>query len=532
MILERNPATDHIRKYKLKLILKRIPELEDCSHDNFLSLFDYTDKIPYKYFSNKVFNDYYKHICNLHEFDSLILNDLFMTYNDSLNTAFKSLDDLNRLDFHDILLPDDEYNLMLLFENKLNPSYLKLVEAVYANLIIHISAYLRIKRKASLEGFDVYNRVEEIRNSEFQYIASPYNNTIRNAIAHGNVIYKNLTLIYRDKNNIEDIMYSRMFEYFDDLLDICNGIALAYKVYCFKYREDLEENSVMIPLQIVLAEVKAENEGFGWKIKAFFLSETIDNKSQLIVFTYNTYLDKLKLLYYLFRSVIITEKYAPYFQRYFFRLESKYFLPGWADFDGQRLKELRENGDIDLGDYGKAFMDKIIYFNTKIRIPRLFFKIQSFVSIAYSIIKIKLKEQKGINRPISIDVRDTKIHRNGFNSVINACVIIELNSGEEIKNLIKSSLNRIYRKTKNVSKNSLTFYNILKYLKPGYVSIKVFTHDFRKRKLRNSGLIPDLLCTIERKKLKKIKTIDIFGGVPEVIGKYRVVWNRRAFETI
>ena len=52
--------------------------------------------------------------------------------------------------------------------------------------------------------------------------------------------------------------------------------------------------------------------------------------------------------------------------------------------------------------------------------------------------------------------------------------------------------------------------------------------DFRVRKLGVSGLIPELICTIELKKLKRIKCPDIFGGKPEVIRNFRVVWNSNA----
>ena len=40
--------------------------------------------------------------------------------------------------------------------------------------------------------------------------------------------------------------------------------------------------------------------------------------------------------------------------------------------------------------------------------------------------------------------------------------------------------------------------------------------------------MPDLICTLELNKIRKIKSVDIAGGIPEIIGDYRIVWNKRA----
>lgn len=49
----------------------------------------------------------------------------------------------------------------------------------------------------------------------------------------------------------------------------------------------------------------------------------------------------------------------------------------------------------------------------------------------------------------------------------------------------------------------------------------------RVRKLRQSGLIPELIGTVEVNSSKQIRTIDILGGTVEQHGKYRIVWNKQ-----
>ena len=129
---------------------------------------------------------------------------------------------------------------------------------------------------------------------------------------------------------------------------------------------------------------------------------------------------------------------------------------------------------------------------------------------------------------LSIKPRKVSIHQNKFHSVVNGSVIVMPNSNSPIDELIRNNSGSIVRKTiKKARKNAKTT-DISKYLPVGYLRISIYSKDFRVRKLENSGLIPELLCTIEFKRLQRIQTIDIIGGIPEKINKLRIVWNANA----
>ena len=75
-----------------------------------------------------------------------------------------------------------DYEFMKKCEFKINPAYLKLVEGIYHHLIFPVAAFCRIERGKSLDGLDIYNRVEEIRKTKYAYLCEPYDNKIRNTL--------------------------------------------------------------------------------------------------------------------------------------------------------------------------------------------------------------------------------------------------------------------------------------------------------------------------------------------------------------
>jgi len=365
-----------------------------------------------------------------------------------------------------------------------------------------------------------------LKNTEFEYISDCYNHIIRNAIAHGKVIYKQKEIFYEDSNGNETIPSKDIVCLFDQMLDICNGFTLAFLIFYLTNFDFFEKNKIKPPTHLLLQELKAIADAPGWKIRGCLESKTIDNRSQLIIFTKNNFLDSKKLNYYVLRSVILAEKFSPGYDRYFFSLNSKYSLKGWSGFIGSELKRLRLKNDSKIQDYKKSIENGLIFFKPKIRIPNFIFRLLDFFRILKNKFKIRFKENKENRIDFDIMPRYLTIHRNGFHSVIKGSIVIESDSINEIDKLIRTNLRLIVRNSVSTSRKGLKKSNFLKFLHVGYIRLGIYSQDFRKRKLKNSGLIPELICTIEIKKLKRIKTIDIIGGKPETNNKFRIVWNK------
>lgn len=529
LLLESCPATEELHKYRRQKLVSEFPFLSRCVHDHYLSLWRYLSHIPEKFYSKKACEDILEYLEQVQKSEPITLIKILNDYGELLHLAFRPLEEINSLNFHDIEPPSNEYDLMQFIDNYIHPNYLKLAEGVYANLIFPISVYLRLRRNAKLEGLDVYNRVKELEDTEYQYLSECFNNTIRNAIAHGKVIYRERDIIYEDKKGNRIVLSSGdVINSFDHMLDICNGLSLGLCLFYFTGLEFLEKHGVSVPFPIMIQELRAQSDAPGWEIRGCLESETLDNRSQLVIFTRNRFLDRSKLYYYVFRSAILAERFVPGYKRYFFSLDSKYSLSGWAAFDGSELHRLRVQNASNLQVYGNALENRLIFFSPKFKLPKFVFKIATFISILKNTMPAKWQEFKESHYKLFIDPRHVRIHRNGFYSVVNGSVVIKSNSVSDVKDLVRGCCNSIVRKAVRSARKKTKMSKLSRYLRLGYLRIGIYSEDFRIRKLINSGLIPELLCTIEFKRLQRIRTIDIFGGEPETIKKFRIVWNKNA----
>jgi hypothetical protein len=60
----------------------------------------------------------------------------------------------------------------------------------------------------------------------------------------------------------------------------------------------------------------------------------------------------------------------------------------------------------------------------------------------------------------------------------------------------------------------------------GYARVAIFSSDFRRRRLSSFGLNPELVCTVQLQRIRRIKSPDIMGATIETSGKWRIAWNR------
>lgn len=66
----------------------------------------------------------------------------------------------------------------------------------------------------------------------------------------------------------------------------------------------------------------------------------------------------------------------------------------------------------------------------------------------------------------------------------------------------------------------------------GFAKLHIYKSDYRRRKLINFGLSDDLICTVQVKRLKEVKLPDIKDSTIEIIGKYRIAWNKQWLDTL
>lgn len=527
MVLEECPTTQGTNRYWNEKIIENFPLLINSSESKFLSLKEYMQDRPQKFYNDKIFTDFYSLLINFKENSQNSFIHLYRENEHNLNIAIKSLDEINNLQIHDIFIPENEIEVIQFIENNIHFNYLKLLESVYHKFIHIIAFKSRKERDKPTDGLDIFNCVEEIKNTDFNFCTLCYNNTVRNGIAHGGIIYEHSETTYKGKRGKpHKINTKKVIRYFDDLLDICNGFSLAFKIFLINNRDFFQEKKLPIPKHFLIQELKAQANAPKWEVVDCLESIVLDGKKQLNIFTNNKLLAHEEVNYYAFRTAVLAEYFATGYDRYFFSLNSKYSINGWAAYNGLILKKGRILNNDNLNDYKEVLEGNLLYFIPKIKIPKF---IRSLINL-FSIIKSNFQiEYHKITNNIfkkKYEIRDTKPFRRGFSIIINDPSIYILPEFEsEIINMIQEGYKKIISYSIKQSKKRLK-YRVFKFLPTSYIRITIYEKDLRKRQLRSSGLIENLVCSITVNNSNKIKNIDFIGGKVEQKGKYRIVWNK------
>ncbi len=511
-----NPLTHSLNKIKQESVLKEffddsLPRIQ-CP----ISLHSYLSNRPEKFYCRHSFSE-----------QSIFLNEAsnkskitnFLNSNHSqLDHALKLLAQINKKTWHDLKLPSDEYDFISFCDSDVNPSYLILIEGVLGTLIHANAIFCREDRDKKTDGLDIYNRVEEIKKTKLAFISNVYCNTTRNSIAHGNVRYLHRNIEFKDKNNTVINSHSEYIKRFDALLDVCNGLALAYKVLFFNNLSILK-----IPKQVLLEELYAKTEAPWWRIEGCLDSEAGDNRSQLVIFINPRTRDYRKVHMSSIWTAILAESYAPGYDRYFLSLRSPLAYHGFAAFDGNALLDRRKNKVINWDGYAGILESDLLFWVPFIKLPEIIYKIHTYImSIQLYIVTQRLLHIK--DHGVEIHARDADIHRNGWRVVLEADVVLE--SKEEItSSIVKEKGSKLISLSLKTARRKMPMYSIVKYLPLGYARVSVFNKDYRCRVLKNYGLCKELIGTVQVQKIMRIKSPDIFGSTIEHVGKIKYAWN-------
>lgn len=526
MLFEDCPTTKSLNDFWNNEIALRFPILDERNGNKYLSLKKYITDIPERFYSEDIFEDFLNYLLNLKEQNTKFLIKALTSVNEEIGLALKTLEEINQKKIHDIHPPED-YNYKARFvQNEIHFNYLNLSESVYHKFLKIIAYCNRLSRNKPAEGLDLYNCWEEVKLTEFKRCTSVFNNTMRNGIGHGGAYFMERDIVYKGKKGKPyQARIREVINYFDEMLDICNAFALAYKQFLIVERDFISSNRIVYPMSFSIQELNAQANAPGWKIIDCMENIVIGNRKQLNVFVDSTLQRYSEVNYLMFRSAILTEYFARGFDRYFFTLRTKTGNPGWAAYNGEVLKKLREKNSHNLGEYAKALEDNLLFFLPRFKIPKFLGTVLSFIKVLRANFKFLYNFNTNFKFVRKFKVRDTKIHRRKLSVVINdTSVVIRPEFRNDAVNLVRKEYKKMIGYASSKSKKELKF-PLSRFLPLQYIRIMVYEKDHRIRKLRGAGLIDTLVCSIEVNNSKKIRTIDFLGGIVEQRGKYRIVWN-------
>lgn len=268
-----NPLTRERDTRDRDRVFSAFPVLGSNAKARCLVLRRYLDERPDKFFDEASYGVYLSWLQERDATDCHSLKKYFDQFGKEIDSALLFLQDTNSRTWHDdSFAVGDEYSLIRDIDTHVHPSYLRVVEAVFAPLIRPIAYFHRISRGKSTDGLDVWNAVQETRSKgkREEHLILSYKNTVRNGIAHGGITFRNREIRYRDKKgNEETYSADAIVRIFDDLLDTCNGLALALKVF-FLTKHD---RGYKRPRHLLVEELQEETRTPWWTIDGCLESE-------------------------------------------------------------------------------------------------------------------------------------------------------------------------------------------------------------------------------------------------------------------
>lgn len=521
------PLLRSTHKQRREQILEIFPNLKNCTHKNFLILNKYLIQSPQRFFLKPVYQIFINSLEKRDQGMRDALKEYLFHHDKEVNGAFLHLEEINRFDWHDEFNNDKDYELLRLIDQRIHPTYLRMIESVLCPILSIAAYFSRIDKGSGTDGLNIFQIIEELKNTDLNEATKPYSQIMRNGIAHGGITYLQDEIRYRDsKGNEEKKDGHEIIRIFDDLVDTCNALIIALSVFLLTH----QTYGYKLPQQLLINELIEETKNPWWEIIGCLPSE-LTKMNQLIVFARSKTMFFDKIQFFAIQSCLLAGTLAPGYDRYFLSIRSQTSTLGCVSFDGKKLKKVGEKPDSSLIDYIGAIENHLI-FKKRFRWLKLLERISTlFVSfkLNWVVFKTNIKRQISIPR---ISIRFSNIHRNGWGIVLNSKVFIENPNGEITKDYLKRWSRKIVLKSLHHARSKCSIIKLFRYLPLGYAHISVFKKDYRRRRLSIFGLESDLVCVIQIKKIKRIQCPDIYKSEIETFGKYHFAWNRSWLEEI
>ena len=521
-----NPLTRERDSQDRERLAVAFPLLWSCAEPRFLALRCYLDRRPERFFDKEAHDAYLLWLIDSSKTQGQRLRQYLLEAEKEINRALFFLHEINAEEWHDRVLDDHDHELVRFVDKRLHPAYLRLTEAVLAPLIRPVAFFSRIARGKSTDGLDLWPMIQELKILPDDCYIRHYRHIIRNGIAHGGITFLEREIRYRDKKgNEETIDIRSVVRLCDDLLDTCNGLAAALKIFYLISRAQ----GYVPPRELLVEELREETRAPWWRIEGCVESE-LAGKSQLVIYAHANTRHYAKVQWSTVQSGILAEFFAPGYDRYFLSIRSRQAWPGWAAFDGRKLRALRKAGTDDLSQFKGVIENDLIFYIGRPALPAVLGKVDTFfrsVRVHVPIVMQKIKDNLKIPR---IVCRRATVHRNSWGAVLNASVIVEGFKDEMAADDIPRHRRRIVQAAIKQARKEHRL-SIAAYLPLGFAQVAVFKRDFRRRRLSGFGLGQDLVCTVRFQRIRRIKAPDIIGSTVEIIGKWRIAWNRAWLKT-
>ncbi len=513
--------------------LTLFPELETCGHEFFAFMSLYAREIPWKFFDRGTATNALRVLNEIRATDDSLLLSFFNDRHGEIEIALRSLDEINRAAFHDrdwsSLKPLDQIRDI---RELIHPAYLQLCETALKTLLHPIAVLQRRKGGSKSETFTADERMEAARKAGVSAF-EPFDSRVRNAIAHGGVKFAQDSIKYRNVGakevKVRTTTLPETVRLFEDLLDICNGLAVAYRLLVQLDQKLLFSESAPIPPALVFPEVQHQLNTVGWHVRDYLEYEYGNDQRDLNLFVTSSYFDDHKTRLSVIRAASFASRFMPSFARCYVRLDRRGSIGGWGLFDTAKVRELLQRGITDSPSYLAAVPDGGFIIFPWSRYFRVFGPFRLIGSIT-EVLRTSWPALRGkVQRP---EVRHVRTVSKRTYACVTATTVLHIDDLQTAMNFVANNIRSLLRSAVKEGWRQPETSKWLRWLPRGYVQVDVLRLDRRRRQLVSSGIDDaNLLCRIVRKTRGQIPAA-LHESVPQDFGDVKVFWNRAAIEPL
>ncbi|RYE15366.1 MAG: hypothetical protein EOP45_18555 [Sphingobacteriaceae bacterium] len=310
---------------------------------------------PEKYYSKEAYITYFDFLTESLIKNKVELLQFFTDKKDAINMSCKLLDSINSKPIHEYQVKDTD---AVFIDEYINYGYLQLLEGVllvYVQLVTYIEL---INEGKKTDNLDLFTCIEKLGKGRFGYLKFVYDNTVRNGIGHGKIVYGESKAEYIDKkDNKATFYYYQLIRKFDSLLDIINGFVLAYITF---WSKELNSLNIELPRQLIFEEVRLNSTLPHWQVTNVINQQILD-KRQLSI----TIRSSCSLQTELRDHAIKTAVHAAHLVGDKFDIIELHIthndFPGYVKFDVKLLNEL-DGTSLDSASYSSTVVDSLEMF--------------------------------------------------------------------------------------------------------------------------------------------------------------------------
>jgi hypothetical protein len=445
---------------------------------------------PEKYYSRKAYSTYYDFLNECLINNKVDLQQFLADREESINISYKLLNNINKKSIHECEVKIRDIGFV---DEHINYNYLQILEGVLS-VYVQLAAYMQwMNEGKATSNLDLFNCVEKLSNGRFGYISDVYNNTMRNGIGHGKIIYEETRVHYIDKKeNKVTIICENLVQRLDDLIDIVNGFALAYIVFWMKEHDSL---GLELPRQLLFEEIKLRSASDNWYILNV-INQSILDKSQLAVYIQSYCVSKIELHNRVIDTAIKAAQITKgKFDILFLHITHNKF-PGYVKFSIDGLNKLNSDTAV-RQDYLSTVIDSLDWFFNGFdeSMPA---SMDSNIFADNVDVEERVSSEELVGYFLYKDIVQFVNANNDFMRVKDARYVY---SGSELDkkriiSAIKLSVPELLAHTRKKSKE-LTTANRHVQIPIKHICISIYEDDQRSRTLRRNGIKPNLICTIQ-----------------------------------